>query len=107
MSFAVQQAPVQTIRLLFDRGGDIERGQLIHHAVERGNDVIEVVQLLLQKGTSLNARMYGHHSASWNLQWDKGLGTPLHRTAELGKVDVVRFLLRKGWTPLSGTPRGA
>lgn len=37
------------------------------HAVEGDNDVIEVVQLLLQKGTSLNARIYENHSASWNL----------------------------------------
>ncbi|RLM00455.1 hypothetical protein CFD26_106099 [Aspergillus turcosus] len=99
MSFAVQRAPLQTIRLLFDRGGDIARGQLVHHAIERDNNVIEVLQLLLQKDVSLNARMYENHPPSWNLQWFKGLGTALHRAAELGKVDVVCYLIQEGADP--------
>ncbi|KZF20702.1 ankyrin repeat protein [Xylona heveae TC161] len=97
MSFAIQTAPLRTIHLLFDRGGDIGKGQLIHHAVERNDGyAVEVIQLLLQKGAVLNARMYENHPPSWNLQFFKGLGTALHRAAELGKSDVVSFLLQQG-----------
>ena len=99
MSFAVQKASLQTINLLFDRGGDAERGQLIHHAIERDENVIEVLNLLLQKGASLNARMYENHQPSWNLQYYKGLGTALHRATGLGKTDIACYLIQNGADP--------
>ncbi len=47
MSCAVKNAPMKTVKLLFERGGDIKKGQLIHHAVERrSQDVIEMLDLL-------------------------------------------------------------
>jgi len=62
MSCAVKNAPMKTVKLLFERGGDIKKGQLIHHAVERGSqDVIEMLDLLLQKGAQLNERKYEDH----------------------------------------------
>jgi ankyrin repeat protein len=99
MSFAVQRASLQTIHALFDREADVSKGQLIHHAVERDDGVIEVLRLLLEKGASLNAKMYEQHQASWNLQCFKGLGTPLHSAVVLGKLDVVVFLLEEGADP--------
>jgi ankyrin repeat protein len=99
LSFAIQRSSVRIINLLFERGGDITRGQLLHHAIERKEDTIEVLELLLQKGAMINARMYENHLPSWNFQCFKGIGTPLHKATELGKADVVSFLVQKGADP--------
>ncbi len=100
MSCAVKNAPMRTVKLLFDRGGDIKRGQLIHHAVERGSqDVVEMLDLLLQKGTQLNERKYENHLPSWNMRFFTGLGTPLHGATRAGKLQVVYYLLQKGSNP--------
>ncbi|RDL36627.1 uncharacterized protein BP5553_05979 [Venustampulla echinocandica] len=96
MSFAVQNASLQTISLLFGRAGDIKSGQLIHHAIERDENVIEVLNQLLQKGARVNAVMNENHQPSWNLQYFKGIGTALHRAAELGKADVAGYLVQNG-----------
>ncbi|KAL1869024.1 hypothetical protein Plec18167_008027 [Paecilomyces lecythidis] len=96
MSYAIEYASIDIIRLLFDRGADIYKGQLLHHAIERQSDIIDVVALLLEKGVSINAKMYEDHYFSWRLYYFMGLGTPLHRAAELGKIDVVRYLISQG-----------
>ena len=35
LSYAVEQASPPTVKLLLDRGGDVHKGQLLHHAVDR------------------------------------------------------------------------
>lgn len=52
--------------------------------------------LLLKEGAPLNATMYQNHPVSWSLYALMGLGTVLHKAAELGMVDVVRFLVCEG-----------
>lgn len=100
MSCAVKNAPMKTIKLLFERGGDIKKGQLIHHAVERGlQDVTEILDLLLQKGAQLNERKYEDHWPSWNMTFFMGLGTPLHGATRARELQVVDYLLRKGADP--------
>ncbi|KAJ5814871.1 Ankyrin repeat protein [Penicillium riverlandense] len=96
LSYAVHAGPISIIKLMFDRGGDIHRGQLLHRAIYRENDVIEVLTMLLQKGAPLNAIMYQDHEFSQVILDCLGPGTALHRAAELGKVDVVRYLLSCG-----------
>lgn len=96
MSYAVECASIDVIELLFNRGADISKGQLLHHAIERETNIIDVVAILLRKGASINAKMYQNHYFSWRLYYFMGLGTPLHRAAELGKIDVVRYLISKG-----------
>jgi FOG: Ankyrin repeat len=96
MSYAVECASVDIIELLFDRGADIRKGQLLHHAIERQTDVIDVVAILLRQGASINAKMYQDHYFSWRLYYFMGLGTPLHKAAELGRIDVVRYLISQG-----------
>lgn len=36
-------------------GGNIRKGQLLHHAIERQSDAIEVLRLLIQKGAPINS----------------------------------------------------
>lgn len=96
LSYAVKYASISIIKLLFSRGGNIQQGQLLFHALERESEVIEVLQLLLSEGASLNTTMYQNHYPSWRLYFFMGLGTALHKAAELGNVEVVRFLIQKG-----------
>lgn len=96
LSFAVEDAPLAVIELMLSRGGDTRRGQLLHHAVERETDNIAVLKLLLATGAAINATMYEDHYPSLALYCFMALGTPLHRAAELGKVEVVQYLLSQG-----------
>jgi len=96
LSYAIKYAPISNIKLLLGRGGYIHQGQLLFHALERKSEIIEVLQLLLTEGASLNTTMYQNHYPSWRLYFFMGLGTVLHKAAELGNVEVVRFLVREG-----------
>ncbi|PLB54802.1 putative hspc200 [Aspergillus steynii IBT 23096] len=96
LSYAVEEASLPTLRLLLDRGGDVHKGQLLHHAVERQTNIIEVLGMLLERGAPLNSKMYEKHYPSWRLYYFMGLRTPLHKAAELGKADVVRYLVDQG-----------
>jgi ankyrin repeat protein len=96
LSYAVESGSLSVIHLMFRYGGDAKKGQLLHHAVERQNNVIDVLKILLEKGATLNATMYQDHYNSWRLYYFMGLGTALHQAAELGKTDVVRFLIGEG-----------
>jgi ankyrin repeat protein len=96
LSYAVEQASLSTVKLLLDRGGDVHKGQLLHHAVERQTDTIEVLGMLLETGAPLNSKMYENHYLSWRLFYFMDLGTALHKAAELGKADVVRYLVNQG-----------
>ncbi|KAJ5157095.1 Ankyrin repeat protein [Penicillium canariense] len=95
-SFAVQSAPISVIHLILKHGGDVRKGQLLHHAIERRSDTIEVLRLLLEKGAPINSTMYENHYPSRALFQFMSLGTPLHKASELGKADVVQYLLGEG-----------
>ena len=95
MSVAVRSAEIPVISLLLDHSS-IDKGQLVHNAVERSENAIEILQMLISKGASINQVQYSGHSQSWGHEHFKGLGTQLHRAVELGKGDVVRCLLGMG-----------
>lgn len=100
MSEAMCQALLDTIRLLFDRGGNVERGQLLHNAVQRAApDAIELIRMLLDKGAPTNEIQYKNHAPSWRDRCSFGLGTPLHYAAQDGRVEPVSFLLSRGADP--------
>ncbi|KGO74683.1 hypothetical protein PITC_082920 [Penicillium italicum] len=95
LSLAVESAPISVIHLILSRGGNVQKGQLLHHAIERRSDAFEVLKLLIEKGAPINATVHEDYP-SWALFQFMGLGTPLHRASQLGKVDLVRYLLSKG-----------
>ena len=100
LSIAVRDAPFENIRILFDHGGSIEHGQLLHFAVVRGlPDRIEVLDYLLDKGASINSLMYENSADSYEQERLSGLGTPLHSAAAMGRLDMVDILLLRGANP--------
>lgn len=96
LSWAVACAPVRVIKTMFDRGADVQKGEPLQHAIDRETDIVEVLSLLLEKGAPLNKTMYQNDYQSWRLYFFMGLGTPLHKAADQGKVDAVQYLLGQG-----------
>ncbi|PKY07956.1 putative hspc200 [Aspergillus campestris IBT 28561] len=96
LSLAVESASISVIQLMFRHGGDVRKGQLLHHAVERCSDNIPVLKLLIANGADINSTMYEGHYSSRALFCFMPRGTALHKAAGFGKVDVVRYLVDEG-----------
>ncbi|KAL1850487.1 hypothetical protein Daus18300_012901 [Diaporthe australafricana] len=106
MSYAVQVAPPELIKTLLDRGGDVQNGELLHHALDRPTDTMEVLRILIDRGAPLNANMYENHEASRRLYPFVDFGTPLHKAAGMGNADIVRFLLERKADPTIKSTKG-
>ncbi|KAJ5513954.1 hypothetical protein N7463_003506 [Penicillium fimorum] len=98
LSYAVEHASLPVISLLLNRGGDVTKGQVLHHAVARNSDTVEVLRLLIAHGAPINGIMYQDHQTSWNLYFFMG-ETPLHKAVYLRKIDVIHYLLEEGADP--------
>ena len=101
LSYAITKARRDIIELLFERGGSIANGQLLHCAVLRTQpDCLEIIQMLLDKGCDIDAIRYQNHKPSYDhFNFMVGLGTPLHEVARVGRLDVAKFLLDRGANP--------
>ena len=87
------------IRLLFDHGGSVAYGQLLHYAVARtDNDRFDIMQYLLDRGAPINEVMYSNHHSKWFFE-SAPMGTPLHWAAEQGATEMALFLLDHGADP--------
>lgn len=107
MSEAMCRASLDTIKFLFQRGGDINRGQLLHNAVLRdAPDVIELVGLLLDMGASINGIQYENHPRAFGERSAFALGTPLHYAAEENRPELVTYLLQRGADPSIKNTKG-
>jgi ankyrin repeat protein len=101
MSFAIKKAPLHMINMLFEKGAEVHRGQMLHYAVLREtDDALQVVTKLVEAGAPVDEVMYENQKDSFRKQKDFGLGTPLHRAAEHNRKDIVEYLLSKGANPL-------
>ncbi|KAK1061028.1 hypothetical protein LTR74_011369 [Friedmanniomyces endolithicus] len=97
LSAAVQYGPLEVIELLFNHGGTIECGQLLHFAVWRHlSDRLDIVKYIIRKGASVNMLMYQNRPDCYIQREAFGLGTPLHAAATEGDLEVVRLLLDEG-----------
>lgn len=110
LSFAVSEASIPTIQLLFDGGGDIQKGQLFDYATWRKTaDRLDVLQLLWARGltqSAINKVKYQDIPQDYQLNKYSEIGTPLHNAARVGDVDAVKWLLEHGANPLVKDPRG-
>ena len=97
LSLAVQHGTIHTIKVMLDDyNGDIHKGQLLHYAVHRKIDVVEVLDLLLDRGAGINQIMYEKHDWSKRFHFWMPLGTALHEAASLDNVKAARYLLSRG-----------
>jgi ankyrin repeat protein len=60
----------------------------------------------VERGAPINDIKYEHDPISYVERKLFGLGTPLHQAAELGKRDIVNYLLEQGADPLKLDSRG-
>lgn len=99
MSHAVEHASVDFVRDLLDHhGGDVQKGQLLHHALRRRHkdDIVEMLHVLLERGAQLNMVMYADDQRFFRNYAPMDLGTPLHDAAQQGNVEAVKYLLTQG-----------
>jgi ankyrin repeat protein len=107
LSIAVRRASFSTIKMLFDRGGSIQHGQLLQYAVNRDeSDHLGVIDFLVEKGQPINDVMYQNRLKNCFQLRAFGLGTPLHIAAEMGRLDVIKHLLARGPDALVKDARG-
>ncbi|RMD43045.1 hypothetical protein DV735_g2099, partial [Chaetothyriales sp. CBS 134920] len=110
LSVAVQFGSVATIEAMFEHGGCVEHGQLLHYAVRRDlPDHMRVLELVLAKypspATAVNQIMYQERLRSYYQQRALALGTALHEAAgaaarKRDKLETVKFLVERGANPL-------
>ena len=105
LSVAVRDAPFNTIKLLFDRGGpdSIRKGDLLWYAVHRQlPDYMQVLEYLLAKGATADLNKLASHDRPDLAYYEDmllGRGTPLHSAARSGRLDVVKLLVSYGADP--------
>ena len=96
LSCAVAQAPLSTVKLLFEHGGSTAYGQLMNFASSRTDaEGVPIMQYLLDHGAPTNNTLWENRPdlAHWAMV---GASTPLHSAAAAGNVEAVRFLLEHG-----------
>ncbi|CAK7225937.1 hypothetical protein SCUCBS95973_006033 [Sporothrix curviconia] len=99
MSYAVEHAPVDFVQELLDQhGGDAQKGQLLHHALQRKptDGIVDMLRLLIDRGAPLNVTKFANDERASRNFWPLDLGTPLHEAADRGNVEAVKFLLEQG-----------
>ncbi|KAJ5737905.1 uncharacterized protein N7483_003030 [Penicillium malachiteum] len=95
LSYTVRNARLSVIELMLDRGGDVQKGQLLQYAVFRDEDLEDVMTLLVDRGAPLNATMYRDDPTLIRFA-PMSLGTALHIATEQGKSNAIRHLIHLG-----------
>lgn len=85
------------IRILFDKDGSIEHGQLRHFAANQAlPDRMKVFKYVLDRGASMNGIMFQNCAESYEQEKYSGPRTPLHSAVKSGHLDMVEMMLLKG-----------
>ncbi|KAJ5952723.1 uncharacterized protein N7479_011136 [Penicillium vulpinum] len=95
LSYAVRNARINVIEMLLNRGGDVQKGQLLQYAVCRDEELEDVISLLIDRGAPLNATMY-QDGPTWMRFYPMSLGTALHIATEQEDSNAIRLLIRRG-----------
>lgn len=95
LSHAIQTASLEIIHLLLRRGGNVQRGQLMHNAIWRKSENLEVAQLLIALGAPFDYLLYEDHIPSQNM-FPFMIETPLHTAVAFHRPEIVNLLLQQG-----------
>ncbi len=106
LSFAVEKAAPDLLQELLDHSGDVKRGEVLQHALNRQTDVVTILSMLLDRGAPLDAVMYEDHGGSFQLNFFFERHTPLCKAAAIGNVEAVRLLLERGADPSIQNSKG-
>ncbi len=106
LSVAVKKAAPDLLEELLDHSGDVQKGEVLQHALDRKTDVIPVLGMLLDRGAPLDAVMYEEHPGSFQLNFIFERHTPLCKAAAIGNAEAVRFLLESGADPSVQNSKG-
>lgn len=110
LGWAVANASLDTIKLLFDRGGSIKHGDpLIHVASRKNPDRIQVVEYLLAKGARADInKLHYHDNAALSYERNPFFecDAAIHMAARVGHLDVVELLIARGADPLLPNSKG-
>lgn len=96
LTFAIRDADLSIIEMLFAHGGDVQQGYLLHAAVSRERDNSAILEYLIQKGAPVNAVQFYNRPGIYRMQETFGSGTALHDAAAAGRDDVLRVLISYG-----------
>ena len=106
---AMYCAPFPIYKLLFEKGGSTEHGQLLLQAVRREcPDRIEAARYIMNKGglRDLNKAMYQDSLGYWVEEMMTSLETPLHGAAKDGLLDMIELLLERRANPFIKDSKG-
>ncbi|OAA63288.1 Ankyrin repeat-containing domain protein [Niveomyces insectorum RCEF 264] len=98
MSIAVQSGTPELVRELLEDPRDlvdVGQGDLLHYALARKTDIVPVLAMLLDHGAPINASLYSHLLGAQNMFCFMPRGPPLHKAADDGNLEAVRFLLSR------------
>lgn len=95
LSYAIRTASIEIIHLLLRRGGNVQKGQLMHNAIYRESDNFEVAQILIASGAPFDYIQFEDQVHSQNM-FPFMIETPLHTAVALHKLEVVTLLLQQG-----------
>ncbi|KAJ5492260.1 hypothetical protein N7453_010357 [Penicillium expansum] len=89
LSYAVRDGPFNAIKLLFENGGQVQDGQLLHYAAMRTqNDNHEVIQFIYNQDPDYNKlcvnKLLDEGTLEYSMNESSGLGTPLQYAARSG-----------------------
>ncbi|KAL2846148.1 ankyrin repeat-containing domain protein [Aspergillus pseudoustus] len=103
LSYAVREGSFDVIRLLFEGGGEIQQGQLLHYAAmrtESDSDSTQVLSFIYDQDPDFNKsrldKLLDEDTPEFFMNQRSGVCTPLHYAAMSGSVDMVCFLKDKG-----------
>ncbi|KAL8804064.1 MAG: hypothetical protein Q9182_002777 [Xanthomendoza sp. 2 TL-2023] len=100
LSYAVQCATFDNIKLMFAYGGSTSRGQLLNMASGRTDpDCVQIMQYLFDKGDIEINNTYNEDHPELEGWSDLSNQTPLHHAASSGNIEAVRWLLERGANP--------
>lgn len=97
----MRDGSLSAINTLLDAGADVNKGNLLHCAVERdapGAAIANIMSLLISRGARVDAIEF-EDPCAYQLRHAFSRGTPLHKACTVGNLEAAKVLLEHGANP--------